>query len=424
MTTRRSLSTLLTTIVGTALACDGGQPGQRQPPPALQPPDVLYGSVTARDVSGKANGIDFNAVVSASNAFSLRVLAALRDGGAGGNLAVGGHSVHQVLGMLYAGARGQTAEQMRTVLGWQMPPERLHATMNALDLELLSRTPDVTLAIANRVWTQRSLPVLPEFLDVLTRDYGAPLALADFAAAPEPARALINEWVRASTGGHIPELFPLGTISGATKLVLANAMYLDAPWKYKFDPERTRVGKFRLLDGAFVDVDMMHFDDFLPSASGPGWQAVEIPYRGDELALVVIVPQDLHDFEARLTAERLADVIAQIKHGGIHLALPRLRFSFGASLAEALRALGLRALFEGADFSGIVPGADLAVAHFQHQVFVEMDEEGTRAAAASGAVIYDSHGPHVGVDRPFLFAIRDRPTGAILFLGRVVDPRQ
>jgi serpin B len=183
------------------------------------------------------------------------------------------------------------------------------------------------------------------------------------------------------------------------------------------------VGKFRLLDGAFVDVEMMHFDDFLPSASGPGWQAVEIPYRGDELALVVIVPQDLRDFEARLTAERLAEVIAQIKHGGIHLALPRLRFSFGASLAEVLRALGLGALFEGADFSGIVPGADLAVEHFQHQVFVEMDEEGTRAAAASGAVIADSHGPHISVDRPFLFAIRDRPTGAILFLGRVVDPR-
>jgi serpin B len=412
----------LVALVAGLMACGSGEPHPGRATPATpEPPEVLYGTVTERDRSGRADGADFTAVVAASNAFSLRVLGALRDASPERNVAVGGHSIHQVLGMLYAGARGKTAADMETALGWQVPADRVHATLNALDLELLSRGDDVRLSIANRMWAQKGLAVMPAFLDTLTRDYGAPLALADFAADPGAARAAINKWVERATGDKIPELFPAPAIHGLTRVVLANAMYLDAPWKYKLDPKQTVKAPFTRLDGRRVDVDMMHYDEFLPSAWDVDWQAVELPYRGDELAMVFIVPRDLRAFETRLTPERLQEVFDKIKHGGIHLSLPRLSFSFHASMKETLGGLGLASMFAGADFSGIAPG--LSVEHFEHEVFLEVDEEGTRAAAATGAALPASHGPSVAVDRPFLFAIRDRPTGAVLFLGRVVDPR-
>jgi len=295
--------------------------------------------------------------------------------------------------------------------------------MNALDLEILSRRDDVTLAIANRVWAQRGTTVLPEYLDILTRDYGAPLAVADFGDAPETARAVINDWVKRVTVDKIPELFPTGTITAGTVLVLANAMYLDAPWKYRFDPALTRKAAFSLPDGRKTDVDMMHFDEFLPSAWDEDWQAVELPYRGDELAMVVIAPRNLPDFERRLTPALLSQIIGKIKNGGIHLSLPRFTFSFHTSLVSTLTALGMGSLFDPrADLSGMTGAAGLRVAAMEHEVFIEVDEAGTKAAAATGAAISDSHGPTVSIDRPFLFVLRDRPTGTVLFLGRVLDP--
>lgn len=415
---------VLTTVLLGVAGCGGDNTPKPGGTLAPQPPEVVYGTIRERDRSGRADGADFTAVVAAQNGLGIRLLAALRDSSGDRNVAVGGYSVNQVLAMLYAGARGETAAEMQRVLEWTMPPERLHAALNALDLEIGTRAEDVTLAIANRVWGQKGLPLQNEFLDVLTRNYGAPLAVTDFASDPEQARTTINDWVKRATGEKIAELFPGGTIKAQTRVVLANAMYLDAPWKYKINPAATRKAPFKLLDGTQAEVDMMHFDEFLPSAYDPNWQAVELPYRGDELAMVVIVPKDLPAFEAQLTPQKLDEVFSKIKDGGIHLSLPKFKFSFHASLKQALVGLGLASLFEGADFSGITGAADLFVEHFEHEVFVEVDEEGTRAAAATGASLPASHGPTVMVDRPFLFAIRDRPTGTLLFLGRVIDPRQ
>jgi serpin B len=279
----------------------------------------------------------------------------------------------------------------------------------------------VTLALASRVWAQRGLPVEGNFLDLLTRHYGAPLAVTDFASDAERARAEINDWVAQATAGKIPELFPGGTIHSQTALALVSALYLHAPWKYKFNPQATQLRPFTRHDGVSTEVPTMHFDDFLPSGRGVDWQAVELPYRGDELSMVVIAPRDLRALEARLTPETLEQMFKDIEPGGIHLSLPRWTFSFHTSLVPALKGLGLTSLFEGADLSGIAPGL-VGVEHVEHEVFVKVDEEGTEAAAATGAAVPASHGPTVTVDRPFLFVIRDRLTGAILFLGRVTDP--
>ncbi|HXU81682.1 MAG TPA: serpin family protein, partial [Polyangia bacterium] len=164
------------------LACSQSEAPKAPEPP--QPPEVLYGSVKERDRSGRANGMDFTAVIGAENALTQKLFTALRAAEPGRNLAVSGYSVHQVLAMIYAGAAGTTAEEMRQALGWAMPAPQFHAAMNALDLELQSRAGDVTFTTANRLWAQRGLAVLPGFLDELTRSYGAPLAIADFAGAP------------------------------------------------------------------------------------------------------------------------------------------------------------------------------------------------------------------------------------------------
>jgi serpin B len=198
---------------------------------------------------------------------------------------------------------------------------------------------------------------------------------------------------------------------------------MDAPWKYQFDPAATRKSPFTLLDGSTVMVDMMHFNEFLPSAAGAGWAAVELPYRGDELSMIAVVPENLAQFEAALSPALLGSIVGAIRDGGIHLSLPRFTFSFHASLAKAFEALGAPSLFTGPDLSGLYAGSGLFVSAIEHEAFVQVDEEGTKAAAATGVAIADSHGPTVSFDRPFMFFILDRPTGTVLFLGRVADPR-
>lgn len=409
-------------LVGLSVGC--GDEGSRGAdlPARIRPASVVTGAVTSRDVSPTVHGQDLTALVDGNTAFALDMFATLGAAEPDANIALGPYSISQAMAMLYAGARGVTTDEMRDALHFDVELPEFHPTFNGLDLELLSRNGDITLSIANQLWAQTGFDPLPEFLDVLTENYDAPLALEDFAADPEAARATINDWVAQATGDKIPMLFPRGSIASNTKLVLTNAMYLDAPWKYQFDPSDTQPQAFTLLDGSQVMVDTMHFDEFLPSGFGDGWQAVELPYKGDEVSMIAVMPDDLPEFEAALTPQQLDEILNAIEDGGIHLSLPRFTFSYHASLVDAFKALGARSLFDGADLSGI-GGGGLFVSAIEHEAFVEIDEEGTRAAAATGVAVADSHGPTVSFDRPFMFFIVDRPTSTLLFLGRVVDPR-
>jgi serpin B len=404
------------------MGCEGssnpGPAGAERP----EAPSVRLGSVKERDTGPVVDGRDLTALVRGNTAFALEMFATLSKSAPDQNFALGPYSISQAMAMLYAGARGETAQEMRTALHFDVDAERFHQTFNGLDLELRSRDGDITLRIANQVWSQTGFDPLPGFLDVLTRDYGAPLAVLDFAANAEQARAVINGWVGRATEDKISELFPSGTIQSNTKLVLTNAIYMDAPWKYKFDPQLTRPSSFTLPNGSRVMVDMMHFNDFLPSAWSAEWQAVELPYRGDEVSMIAVVPQDLLAFEAALTAELLSKVVDEIRDGGIHLSFPRFTFSAHSPLVDAFRALGAPSLFDGADLSGI-GGEGLFVSAIEHEAYVQVDEEGTKAAAATGVAIAGSHGPTIDFDRPFMFFILDRPTGTVLFVGRVTDPR-
>ncbi len=257
----------------------------------------------------------------------------------------------------------------------------------------------------------------------MSRSYGAPIASADFRTDPEAARQAINRWAAERTRDRIPQLFPQGTIDSTTALVLANAVYLNAEWSLPFNPDNTKQEAFTKLDGTSVSVPVMHFNEYLPTAMGEGWMAAEIPYSGDELSMVVVVPQDLKGFEATLDRAKLDQVFSKLKSGGIHLSLPRFSFSFHTSLVQSLKALGMSSAFgPEADFSAMTNADGHFVAAVEHESFIKVDEKGTEAAAATGSAMASSHGPTITATRPFLFAIRDKATGALLFLGRVLDP--
>jgi serpin B len=411
-------------LAALALGAGACRDGDGSSPPGeerAEPPNTLKAAVQSRQLSPAVDGRDLTNLVAGNTAFALALFAVLREASPTGNVALGPYSISQALAMLYAGARGETATAMTEALRFGTDMGTFHPTFNGLDLELLSRNSDILLRNANQAWVRTGVEPNPQYLDVLTESYGAPLAAIDF-RDPESARATVNDWVAEVTEDKIPTLFPAGTIDGNTVMLLTNAMYMDAPWKYQFDPRSTAPRPFTLLDETSVQVPTMHYDEFLPSAAGDDWQAVELPYVGDEVSMVVVVPGDLQAFEAELTPERLDAILGSLRDGGIHLSLPRFTFRYPAPLEAALRELGLGTLFDAPDLSGMGIG-DVAVSAVQHEVFIEVDEEGTRAAAATGVAVATSHGPTVTVDRPFLFFVVDQPTRSVLFLGRVLDPR-
>jgi serpin B len=358
-----------------------------------------------------------------------------------GNAIVSPVSVWEALAMTHAGARGETAAEMARVLG--MPDDRtaIAAAAGMLRKSFAeAKGEKLTLDVANRIWVQREKPLEADFTSLLADSYGAAAGVVDFSGAPEPARAEINAWVGDHTAGKIDELLKAGTITPLTRLVLTNAVYLKAPWAEKFAPEATRPEPFHLAAGGAADVPFMHRSGSLVAGTvGEGPQAAtvcEIPYAGDRLAMVVIVPQardGLGPVLAGLDGGSLAGWRAgALRPRPVVLALPKWTARKPLDLKSALSALGMRLAFEAgvADFSGIDGRPrDLSVAAVVHEGFVEVTEEGTEAAAATGVVVATRSAVvrdeplEVRADRPFAWAIVDRGSGAMLFAGAVADPR-
>jgi len=339
--------------------------------------------------------------------------------------------------MTYAGARGETEQQMADTLHFVLAQNHLHPAFNGLDLELASRGEGAEgkdgegfrLNIVNAIWGQEDVRFLSEFLDVLAENYGAGLRILDFASALEESRVTINNWVSDQTEGRIEDLIPQGAISPATVLVLTNAIYFNAAWAEPFEERSTEDGTFHLLDGSEVTVPMMRQAKSFGYAEGDGYQAVELPYDGWELSMVILLPEvgAFEPFEDSLGAERVDGIVKDLAHRQVALTMPKFEFESGFSLKDSLAAMGMPDAFTGAaDFSGMTGSRDLFISEVIHQAFVSVDEAGTEAAAATAVMIAKMAMPEepveVAVDRPFLFLIRDIETGAILFVGRVIDP--
>lgn len=359
--------------------------------------------------------------------------------GTDGNLAVSPYSVAAALSMTRVGAAGDTALEMDAVLHAELVDD-LPVAFGSLDAELASRPgefPNPTdgdplvleLSFANALWPQSGFPFEDAFLETLARHYGAGVNVVDYVEDTEGAREEINGWVAEQTRDRIPELIAEGVLSTMTRLVLTNALYLNAPWQTPFEEEATDDGDFTLLDGTTVAVPLMRQSEQLAHAAGDGWQAVRLPYVGGALSMVVLVPDDgrFEEIESALDAALVDEIEASAADRQVVLALPRWEFRSQLGLNEPLRELGMVAAFgDGADFSAM-SSEPLFVSDVVHEVFVSVDEEGTEAAAATAVVMAETSAPidepvELTVDRPYLFWIVDEPTGAVLFLGRVLDP--
>jgi len=285
------------------------------------------------------------------------------------------------------------------------------------------------LNIVNEIWGQKDYEFRNEFLDVLAENYGAGLRLLDFVNAPETSRVTINDWVSDQTEGRIEDLIPQGVIDALTRLVLTNAIYFNAAWLNPFNEDITDDSAFYLLDGGEVTVPMMMQSDSFGYAEGAGYQAVELPYDGRELSMVILLPDSgkFEEFEGSLDADLVDTITNDLIYKEIALTMPKFEFESEFSLADTLAAMGMPVAFTGAaDFSGMTGNRDLSIAEILHKAFVSVDEAGTEAAAATAVVMNLTAAPgepvEVTLDRPFIFLIRDIETGAILFVGRVVNP--
>ncbi len=355
----------------------------------------------------------------------------------GGNLVLSPASIALALSMARAGAQAETASQMDRVMGALASDEHA-AWINALDAALSARSGTfkdadgnelpITLRIANAAFAQRGMTLLPAYLDALATRFGAGVDLVDFHANAEAARAAINAWVKVQTEGRIPELIDAGVLDTMTRLVLVNAIHLKAPWLHPFAAESTRPGPFMRPDGSTIQVPMMQLTESLPYAAGTGWRAVELPYVGGSLAMDIIVPDDLAAFDSHLDADHFTAVTTALKDNQVELTMPRFSIETHTDLASLLGGLGMPLAFDpnGADFSGMTSDERLFISNVVHQANIDVDEKGTTAAAATAVVMRPTaiaaEPVRLKVDRPFLFALRDVPTGAIVFLGQVTVP--
>lgn len=356
-----------------------------------------------------------------------------------GNLVMSPASLATALTMTWAGARGETAEEMRAVLHLEGTSGEVSAAAGQLARSLQDPSLPVTLRIANQLFCQKSYELVPAFVAMTREAFGAPLERLDFEHAPEPSRLHINRWVEDRTERRIQDLIPAGAIEPLTRLVLANAIYFLGDWQYAFKPAATREAPFHLDASESKPVPTMHQTREFVVAEGEGVTALELPYKGGELSMTILVPEavdGLAALEATLDSRRLDALTEASWQEPLALSLPRFEVNpaDALSLAEELADLGMPLAFvPRADFTGIAnpPEYDngLYISYVFHKGFVRVDEKGTEAAAAT-AVVMRSRGlfskpippRQVKVDRPFLFLIRDNSSGLVLFLGRVSDP--
>lgn len=420
----RSRSLLLALVAVTTVGAIACTPPP-SPPEGAAPGELLRSSL-AFDESPAVPDEDMAALADGQLALATDLLAGME-----GNASLSPLSISAAFSMLSAGARGETLEEVEAGLHL-LPQEQLHLVQNALELALRDRDvapsdehDGVTLAQANQLFSALDFHAEDAFLDVLAQRYDAGLRLLDFQGAPEASREAINAWVADVTREKIEDLLPEGIIDPATRLVLVNALYLNAAWQTAFEASNTAPAPFFLADGEEVEVPTMR--GVVEGRHGVvgDVELVELPFVGGELAFVIALPgDDVSEAEAiAALGER------SLSGASLQLSLPKFSVRSELDLRPALEALGVSTLFTGAcDLSGINPDEDLFVTGAVHEAVVEVDEKGVEAAAATAIVVGRDSSigldpVTVTVDKPFVFAIVDRATAVPLFVGRVLDPR-
>lgn len=372
-------------------------------------------------------------IVPAVNAFACdlyRELAAKP-----GNLVFSPFSVSAVMGSIYAGAAGQTRTEMQRALHLPSGEASVYDSYRTLFAVLDDHAAKggAQWTLANRAWVQNGLQLRPEYVTTVRNDFGFEIGTADFRGSPDAARLAINQWVEEKTQRRIQELFPPGSIDTDMRLVLANAIYFKGLWDRQFDKSATRPTPFHTTKTATHEVPTMSLSEpghFGVSDIG-GARVLELPYREKQMSMVIVLPDEIDGLaaiEKRLSADTLRIWTSNLRQRQVQVALPRFRATQDFKLTETLSGMGMPSAFKAsaADFSGMTGERDLYIGIVVHKAFVDVNEEGTEAAAATGGGMRTTGAQILEVftvDRPFLFLIRERASGCVLFLGRVTDPR-
>jgi serpin B len=399
-----------------------GVSGMTQTLPGQTSPAQTATAVTP-DQAGVAKG---------NNAFAVDLYGQLKK--RDGNLFFSPESISTALAMTYAGARGTTATEMAAALHFTLPAVQLHPAMGALLSALNAPHNGYQLRVADALWAEKDYHFLDEYLKLTKDNYGAGFRPVDFKNASGATRGVINQWVEQATEGKIKDLIPADAITPMTRLVLTNAIYFKGDWQTQFAKAATSDEDFHVSATETVKTPLMRMETRLRYFSADTFQAVDIPYKQRELSMVVLLPHDvdrLSALEQSMTEANAQKWLNRLEAGRkVILTLPKFKMTSEFELADALGALGMKQAFERgvADFSGMTGTRDLWISAAIHKAYVDVNEEGTEAAAATGIVMhtmamsYEEPPVVFRADHPFIFLIRDDRSGAILFMGRVVDP--
>lgn len=377
------------------------------------------------------------ALVTNNNTFAFDLYAQLKS--KQGNLFFSPYSISSALAMTAVGAAGKTKSEMDTVLHFNPDSSALASGFAALNRQLITSKPSKDalpqLLLANSLWLQKGFPVLPAFTSLLANNFHNTTHEADFKNNPDEARKAINQWVLNETQSKIKDLFPAKSLDQNTRLVIASAIYMQAKWAKLFQKNATVTAPFHETKDSVVNVEMMTQTGFYRLLVHDQFALIEIPYaveseQDPELALLILLPDkntELSPMEKEWLSDNLRGWMSLMESQNVKLSLPRFKMEEELALKEILQAMGMRQAFDGkADFSGINDDKNLMIDKVLHKAYIAVDEKGTEAAAATAVAIglksmrVTTPPYHFLADHPFLFAILDKKTGSILFLGRLV----
>jgi serpin B len=432
------LACSLLLVLGIALAGCTGTPGKNgemiSSSPTLSP--VVTSSTPGFTVSGPENT---TGVSEANNRFSYDLYQQLATGpgASGGNIFFSPYSISSALAITYEGARGITADEIRSVFHFPQDDTRRRQGFASINEVINNRDTGYSLNTANALWADKAFTFLPEYTGIAEQWYNANTTTLDFAGQPDNSRLTINSWVGEKTNNKIPDLLPPGSVTSLTRLVITNAVYFKGTWEKQFDANMTQDAGFRVSSDKTTTARMMQRTDDdarYPYAENGDVQMLEIPYAhssGAGLSMIVLLPKgdNLSAAEQYLNPENLSVIEQSASTQQVKVFFPRFHLETQYSLPTVLGAMGMPTAFtSSADFSGMDGRQDLLISDVVHKAYVDVNEEGTEAAAATGVVMNlaavreESPVPVFRADHPFVFLIRDNNTGTILFAGRVTDP--
>ncbi len=385
---------------------------------------------TMDDKGATPEGVD--SVVDANNQFAFDLYSKYKSND--DNIFFSPYSISTALAMTYEGARGKTAEEMQSVFHFPQDDNIRRPAFARLYNEINKGDKKYTLSTANALWAQNDYPFLGEYFDTIGKYYGGKVTNLDFKTDTENSRVTINNWVEEQTNNKIKDLIPSGAITPDTRLVLTNAIYFKGDWVLQFDKKNTREEDFRKGPTDTVKAQMMRLTGEnvkFNYTETDSLQVLELPYAGNDLSMLVLLPKgdNMTGLESSISAEKLAEWKAGFKEQRVDVYMPKFKFETKYIMAKDLKEMGMPTAFSDyADFSGMTGQKDLRIDQVIHQAFVEVNEEGTEAAAATAVVMVEitsvGGGPRIPVfraDHPFIFIIQEKNTGSILFMGRISD---